>query len=105
MRSACPVAGTLDIIGDKWTLLVVRDMMLFGRSRFSEFLDAGEGITTNILTDRLKRLEAHNLVRREPYQAHPTRYAYFLTADGEALEPILREMIVWGVNHVEGSVQ
>lgn len=103
MRSACPIAGILDIVGDRWTLLIVRDMLLFERSRYSELLSADEGIPTNILADRLKRLEAHGLVRREPYQERPVRHAYYLTQAGLDLEPLLQEMIRWGSAHVPGS--
>ena len=103
MRSACPIANALDIIGDKWTLLIVRDMLLFGHSRFSEFLRADEGIPSNILADRLKRLEEHGLVRRRRYQQRPERFAYMLTQDGRELEPILREMICWGLARAGGG--
>lgn len=102
-RSACPIAGALDIVGDKWTLLIVRDMLFFDRHRYSEFQRADEGIPTNILADRLKRLEMHGIVRREAYQEKPVRYAYQLTKKGADLEPLLRAMVQWGLTHVEGT--
>ena len=94
-RSDCPIACTLDLIGDRWTLLIVRDLFK-GRHRFSDFLSAGEGITTNILTDRLKRLERAGLVRRSRYQDHPPRYQYHLTAAGASLSPVLKAIYAWG---------
>ena len=81
-------------MGDKWSLLIVRDIMM-GKSRFNEFLSSPEKVTTNILADRLKRLEACGVISRAPYQEHPTRYAYALTDKGHALEPILHEVIAW----------
>src|SRR4051812_4841615 len=88
-RSACPVACTLDVIGDRWTLLVVRDLLL-GKRRFGDFLQSAEGIPTNILTDRLKRLERAGLVATSRYLEHPPRFEYHLTPEGQALAPIVR---------------
>jgi DNA-binding HxlR family transcriptional regulator len=93
-RSLCPIALTLDIVGDRWSLLVVRDLMM-GKSRFSEFLASPEGVTTNILADRLKRLEAEGLVTRRLYQERPNRYAYRLTDKGRALVPVLQAICQW----------
>jgi DNA-binding HxlR family transcriptional regulator len=94
-RSDCPIACTLDLIGDRWTLLIVRDLFK-AKHRFSEFLGAGEGITTNILTDRLKRLEQAGLVKRSRYQDHPPRYEYHLTPAGRSLSPVLKAIFTWG---------
>jgi DNA-binding HxlR family transcriptional regulator len=94
-RSDCPIACTLDLIGDRWTLLIVRDLFK-GRHRFSEFLASDEGIKTNILTDRLKRLERAGLVKRSPYEDRPPRYEYHLTPSGRSLSPVLRAMFDWG---------
>lgn len=94
-RSDCPVACALDLIGDRWTLLIVRDLML-GKRRFSEFLAPGEGIKTNILTDRLKRLEGSGLVGRVRYQERPPRFEYQLTPAGRELSPILKAVAAWG---------
>jgi DNA-binding HxlR family transcriptional regulator len=93
-RSDCPLACTLDVVGDKWTLLVVRDL-LRGKSRFNEFLASPEGVTTNILADRLKRMEAEGLIRRELYQERPARHAYQLTEKGLALVPVIQEICRW----------
>ena len=70
---------------------------------FGEFEAAGESIPTNILADRLRRLEDQGLVRKEAYQNRPVRYKYILSEKGAALEPVLREMIRWGIDHVEGT--
>ncbi len=101
-RSTCPIAGLLDVVGDKWTLLVIRDLFL-GKRRFAEFAESDEKMPTNILADRLKRLEAMELVKKHPYQKNPVRFEYFLTAKGEALGPILKEMVKWGLQHVKGT--
>ena len=77
-RSGCPVATTLDIVGDRWTLVILRDM-LNGKRRFSQFLDSPERITTNVLTDRLSVMERAGLVQKAAYQLHPKRFEYSLT--------------------------
>ena len=102
-RSECPITNTLDLIGDKWTLLVIRDMMLLKKKSFNEFLESPEGIATNILTQRLKRLEEHGIIEKRPYQKAPRRYEYMLTHRGEGLRPLLMEMIGWGNTHIEGT--
>ena len=82
MRSQCPIASSLDLLGDRWTLVVVRDALLFGKTRFADFLASGEGISTNLLTDRLKRLEREGILERRAYQQRPPRYEYLVTAKG-----------------------
>jgi DNA-binding HxlR family transcriptional regulator len=101
-RSSCAVAGTLDLLGDKWTLLLIRDLNLFGTRRFGEFLQAPEGIPTNLLAERLKRLEHAGLVSRQAYQQQPPRYEYRLTPAGEDLKPVLAAIREWGRTHLEG---
>ena len=103
-RSACPVAGALDLIGDRWTLLIVRDLLL-GKTRYGEFLVSAERIPTNILADRLKRLEREGLAERVAYSEHPPRFAYRLTDTGRDLAPAIRALIDWGLRHVPGTVQ
>jgi DNA-binding HxlR family transcriptional regulator len=93
-RSPCPIAITLDVVGDKWSLLVVRDLSS-GKTRFTEILASPEGVTTNILADRLKRLEQQGVIRRALYQDRPPRYAYELTDKGRALLPVLEAMCRW----------
>ena len=102
-RSQCPVTNTLDLIGDKWTLLVIRDMLFLKKKLFKEFLGSFEGIATNILADRLKRLEEYGIIERRPYRKAPVRYEYVLTRHGKDLRPLLMEMIRWGCVHIEGT--
>jgi len=85
--------------------VVVRDLLLLGKHRFSELLRSGEGISTNILSDRLERLEAAGLVERRRYQERPPRDEYHLTESGRDLLPVLRELIHWGNRHIPGTFQ
>lgn len=98
-RSACPIACSLDLLGDRWTLLIVRDLFR-GLKRYGEFLAGPEGIPTNILADRLQRLEASELIKSQPYQRNPPRYEYTLTAKGEELKPVLGALALWAMRHV-----
>ena len=102
-RSACPVACSLDLLGDKWTLLVVRDLLL-GKTTYTEFQKSPEGIPTNILAERLKRLQAAGIIEKSRYQERPVRYAYQLTTKGRDLLPVLSAMIDWGNKYVPGTV-
>jgi DNA-binding HxlR family transcriptional regulator len=101
-RSGCPVACTLDVVGDRWTLLVVRDL-LRGKTRYGDFLRSSESIPTNILAERLKRLEQAGLVESRLYSEHPPRYEYELTEAGRALAPIVRAIAAWGEAHIPGT--
>src|SRR6185436_13623259 len=101
-RSACPVACTLDLIGDKWTLLVVRDLA-HGKAHYGEFLASPEGIATNILADRLQRLVENGLVERQASPVSPARDAYYLTRKGESLKPVLGAIKAWGLDNVPGT--
>ncbi|HZP92051.1 MAG TPA: helix-turn-helix domain-containing protein [Burkholderiales bacterium] len=101
-RSPCPIANMLDLVGDKWSLLVVRDL-LHGKSTFGELLDSPERIPTNILADRLKRLEQAGVIARSAYQERPVRYAYALTQRGKALGDILLAFVRWGKKHIPGT--
>jgi len=105
LRSRCPISSTLDLVGDKWTLLVVRDLLLFDKRRFADFLASGEGISTNILAERLSRLERAGLVERRRYQERPPRDEYHPTATGRALRPLLVEMIRFGSQQIPGTYQ
>ncbi len=102
-RSACAVANSLDIVGDKWTLLVVRDL-LHGKRTYGELADSPERIPTNILADRLRRLEGAGIIASTPYQERPVRYAYALTAKGRALGDVLLAFVRWGKQHIPGTV-
>jgi len=101
-RSPCPVACTLDIVGDRWTLLVIRDLML-GRSRFKDFGASPEGIPTNILSERLERLLKSGIVEQIPAGEGAKRFAYQLTAKGKALGPVLVAMRDWGLKWEKGT--
>lgn len=102
-RSPCPVAGALDLLGDKWTLLVVRDLFA-GLRRYGEFAGSMEGIPTNLLADRLARLERAGVILRTPYQNNPPRHEYTLTPMGEALRPVMQEIVNWGRRHLPGTM-
>ena len=105
LRSPCPIAGALDVLGDAWTLLVMRDLLFYDKHRFADFLASPEKISTNILAERLKRLERCGLIERRRYQPRPARYEYYLTQRGHDLLPVLRELILWGKRHVRGTAQ
>lgn len=98
-RSHCPIAFSLDIVGDKWTLLVLRDLIFAGKARFRELAASPEGIASNILADRLKRLEAHGLISRAPDADDARQAIYRPTPNGLDLLPMLLEMIRWGAAH------
>ena len=101
-RSVCPIANTLDLVGDKWSLLVVRDL-LHGKRTYGELLDSPERIPTNILADRLRRLEDARIIASSAYQEHPVRYAYTLTKKGAELGAILLALVQWGKRHIPGT--
>lgn len=95
----CPIARTLDIIGDRWTMLILRDL-LFGSTRFNELLQGSPGLPSKLLSDRLKKLERHGLIERVVYSQHPLRAEYHLTEEGRSLEPVLYAIAVWGLDHL-----
>lgn len=101
-RSPCPVACALDLLGDRWTLLIIRDLFL-GRSRFKDFTASPEGIPTNILSDRLERLLEQGVVAQVPVVEGGKRMAYALTEKGSALGPILLSLRDWGLQWEEGT--
>ena len=102
-RSSCPIANVLDIMGDKWTLLVIRDLFM-GKKTYKEFTRSPEGIPTNILAERLKRLASAGIINKSKYQDRPVRYAYALTEKGRDLEPAIWQLVKWGNKHVEGTL-
>ena len=102
LRSPCAVACTLDLVGDKWSLLVVRDL-LRGNVTYGELQNSPEGIPTNILANRLKRLEEAGLIAKSAYHEHPVRYAYGLTKKGKALRDVLVALVRWGKKHIPGT--
>src|SRR5215510_1530250 len=104
-RSPCPIAGALDLVGDRWTLLVMRDLLFYDKKRFADFLASPEGIASNILADRLDRLERSGLIERRRYLERPPREEYHATTRGADLVPVLRELIHWGQHHVQGTAK
>jgi len=96
---ACPVAKSLDLIGDRWTLLVVRDL-LGGPRRFRDLQESLEGIAPNLLSDRLKLMEEHGLLGRRFYSEHPPRAEYALTDRGRELGVVIGALAAWGSRHV-----
>ena len=98
-RSGCPVSVSLEIFGDPWSLLIVRDLMVRGYRTFKEFHQAGEGIATNILADRLRKLEAAEIIVAEAMAADGRRVNYRLTEKGIDLAPVLLELLIWGARH------
>jgi DNA-binding HxlR family transcriptional regulator len=101
-RSRCAVANTLDLVGDKWSLLVVRGM-LHGKRTYGELLDSPERIPTHILADRLKRLESAGIIASAAYQDRPVCYAYTLTEKGAALGDVLLALVRWDKKNVPGT--
>jgi DNA-binding HxlR family transcriptional regulator len=102
-RSDCAIAGTLDVVGDRWSLLIVRDLLFHGELRFADLATSTEGVPTNTLADRLRRLEENGIVAREAYSDRPPRHRYRLTERGRDLGPVLDAMATWGVAHLPGT--
>ena len=103
-RSGCPVSVSLEVLGDRWSLLIIRDLMVRGLRTFREFRESGEGIATNILADRLQRLEAAGIIAAEPEKTDARRLNYRLTEKGIDLSPLLLDLLLWGARHQETSV-
>ncbi len=97
-QQACPIARSLDIIGDRWTLLVLRDLRR-GHSKFADLLVSLQGISPAVLSERLQSLEQDGLVARRFYSDHPPRAEYVLTARGDSLAPVLKALYDWGTEH------
>jgi DNA-binding HxlR family transcriptional regulator len=100
-RSGCPLNASVEMLGDRWSLLILRDMMLRGFRTFKEFLTSYEGIATNILSDRLKRLVAHGIITAQEDPSDGRKLIYVLTAKGLDLAPVLTEMVLWAAKHEE----
>jgi DNA-binding HxlR family transcriptional regulator len=101
-RSPCPVACTLDLIGDKWTLLIIRDMLI-GKCYYKDFCQSPEKIATNILADRLEKLVENKIAEKWHPDAEVGREAYRLTAKGESLKSVLESVARWGLSNIEGT--
>jgi DNA-binding HxlR family transcriptional regulator len=104
-RSGCPLNAFVEMLGDRWSLLIIRDMMLFGYRSFREFLNSHERIATNILADRLKRLENYGIISTAPDPSDGRKLIYSLTAKGLDLAPVLTEMVLWAAAHEETGNQ
>ena len=100
-RSGCPLNASVEMLGDRWSLLIIRDMMLRGSQSYTEFLDSYEGIATNILADRLRKLEAHGIIRADRDPKDGRKQVYRLTKKGIDLAPVLTEMVLWAAEHEE----
>jgi DNA-binding HxlR family transcriptional regulator len=98
-RSGCPVSVSLEVFGDRWSLLIVRDLMVRGYRTFKEFLESGEGIASNVLADRLQRLEASGIISAERVESDNRRINYRLTEKGIDLAPVMLDLLIWGARH------
>jgi DNA-binding HxlR family transcriptional regulator len=104
-RSGCPLNASVEILGDRWSLLIVRDMMLRGFHSYKEFLDSYEGIATNILANRLRKLEIHGIIETKRDSADGRKIIYSLTPKGMDLSPVLTEMVLWAAAHEDTENQ
>jgi DNA-binding HxlR family transcriptional regulator len=95
-QKQCPVARTLDMIGERWTILILRDLLLHGARRYQDFQESLTGLAPNTLSGRLKSLEGHGLIERKLYSEHPPRLEYHLTEKGRSLGPIVKALRDWG---------
>lgn len=101
-RSQCPIASALDFVGDKWSLLIIRDISLFSKHKNKDFQNASEKIPTNILANRLISLVEKGLVEKRLYQDKPPRYEYHLTDAGKGLLPVIQSMAIWAESYIDG---
>jgi DNA-binding HxlR family transcriptional regulator len=95
----CPIARALDVIGERWTILLLRDLLRQGSRRFQDFQESLPGVAPNTLSARLKAMEAHGLIARRLYSEHPPRLEYYLTDKGRSLGPVLKALWEWGQRH------
>jgi DNA-binding HxlR family transcriptional regulator len=100
-RSGCPLNASVEVLGDRWSLLIIRDMMLRGFRAYKEFLGSYERIATNILADRLRKLEAHGIIASQQDPSDGRKLIYSLTPKGLDLAPVLTEMVLWAAAHEE----
>ena len=102
-RSDCPLSIALDVFGDRWSLLIVRDLMVRGFRSFKDFLSSGEGIASNILADRLQRLERSGIIVSEQEESDARRVNYRLTEKGIDLAPVMLDLLIWGARHEQSD--
>ena len=100
-RSKCPISYTLDIVGDKWSLLIIRDLLLKSKCFYGDFLNSPEGMATNVLADRLKKLKYADIITSKPGKEKKSMVEYALTRKGMNLLPVLLEIIAWGAKYDE----
>ncbi len=98
-RSDCPVSYAMDLFGDKWSFLIIRDLMFYDKKFFKDFRDSKEKIATNILSDRIKKLESTGIITSEVYEKHRSQKVYALTQKGIDLVPVLVEIMVWSAKY------
>ena len=103
LRSSCALANGLEVLGDRWTMLIIRDLMFTNRNQFGQLLDSGEGISTNILSERLERLQNYQIIEKLPHPTHGRKSIYRLADKGLGLAPILIELTLWSYKSVAGS--
>ena len=104
-RSGCPLNASVEMLGDRWSLLIIRDMMLAGAHTYTEFLECHEGIATNVLADRLRKLQAYGIIRAERDPKDARKVTYLLTKKGIDLAPVLTEMVLWAAAHEDTGNQ
>ena len=104
-RSGCPLNASVEMLGDRWSLLIIRDMMLRGFQTYKQFLESFENIATNILADRLRRLEAYGIIAASRDPADGRKLIYSLTPKGIGLAPVLTEMVLWAAAHEDTGNQ
>jgi DNA-binding HxlR family transcriptional regulator len=103
-RSTCPISTSLDVLGDKWTLLILRDMVFAGKSTYGQFLQSAEKMATNVLADRLAALESHGIVTKAVAADKKSKFTYRLTEKGIDTVPILVALILWGTAHCSTDI-
>jgi DNA-binding HxlR family transcriptional regulator len=104
-RSECPLNASVEMLGDRWSLLIIRDMMLRGFRSYKEFMECYEGIATNILADRLRKLVAYGIISTKPDPSDGRKVIYLLTKKGIDLAPVLTEMVLWAAAHEDTGNQ
>lgn len=102
-RSTCPINASLEVVGDRWSLLIVRDMLFAGARTYKDFRASAEGIATNVLADRLNRLQASGIITSAPHPEDGRSLVYRLTAKGIDLVPVVMELSAWGTRYEDGQ--
>jgi len=104
-RSGCPLNASVEMLGDRWSLLIIRDMMLLGARTYKTLMECYEGIATNILADRLRKLAAYGIITMQPDPTDGRKVIYLLTRKGIDLAPVLTEMVLWAAAHEDTGNQ